>query len=113
MRKILLVIPILFLAIALHSQVVSKQAATPVAKTTTSKSTLNIFPNPATNFIKIKSVKGVSAVIIYNLIGRKIKQYKAEKGKAYSITELPKGMYLVQFLGLDGKALATQRLSKR
>jgi len=50
---------------------------------------------------------------VYNLVGRKIKEFKVEKGKSYSITELPKGMYLIQFVGVDGKVLTTQRLSKR
>jgi len=96
----------------LQSQSVSK-ASTNSSSATVSNTTLKIYPNPASNFFKLKQVTGVTSIIVYNLVGRKIKQFQIEKNKAYTITDLPKGMYLIQFLGQEGKILTTQRLSKR
>ena len=113
MYKILLVSILGFVALSLHSQSASKAPSTSLSKTNNTKINLKIYPNPATHFIKLKEVTGVTSIIVYNLVGRKIKQFQTEKGKAYSITDLPKGMYLIQFLGLEGDILTTQRLSKR
>lgn len=96
----------------LQSQSASK-ATTINSSKTASKTNLKIYPNPASNFFKLKEVSGVTSIIVYNLVGRKIKQFQTHKNKAYTITDLPKGMYLIQFLGLEGKILTTQRLSKR
>jgi len=113
MYRILLVSLLIFTAISLQSQSASKVPSTSLSQANNTKINLKIYPNPATHFIKLKEVTGVTSIIVYNLVGRKIKKFQAEKGKAYSITDLPKGMYLIQFLGLEDKVLTTQRLSKR
>lgn len=78
------------------------------------KSRVKIYPNPAVNFIGLNEVAGVSSIIIYNLVGRKMKNFNAQKeGEKYNVSDLPKGMYLVQFKGKDGKVLTTQRMSKK
>lgn len=114
MYRNLLIILILFFSFhfTLQSQSASKASISNSSKTI-SKSILKIYPNPAANFFKLKEVTGVTSIIVYNLVGRKIKQFQTQKNKAYTITDLPKGMYLIQFLGLEGKILTTQRLSKR
>lgn len=108
---------ILLLSFSFHFTLQSQSAASKVSTSnsskTVSKSGLKIYPNPASNFFKLKEVSGVTSIIVYNLVGRKIRQFQTEKNKAYAITDLPKGMYLIQFLGLEGKILTTQRLSKR
>jgi len=75
---------------------------------------LTIYPNPATDFIIINDEKSsVNQVIIYNLIGRKIKGFRSATDNKYFVGDLPKGMYLVQMLGVDGTVITTQRISKR
>ena len=75
---------------------------------------LTIYPNPATDFIIINDEKSsVNQVIIYNLIGRKIKGFRSATDNKYFVGGLPKGMYLVQMLGVDGTVITTQRISKR
>ncbi len=113
MYRILLVSCIVFITTTLYSQSADKVPSTSFSKTNNTKINLKIYPNPATHFIKLKEITGVTSIIVYNLVGRKIKQFQTEKGKAYPITDLPKGMYLIQFLGLEGDVLITQRLSKR
>jgi len=110
MRLVLLLSVILFFTFTLQGQTLTAKGIS--AKSFINKE-LKVFPNPATNFIQIKESSKVGAIIIYNLIGRKIKNFTPVKDKAYQITDLPKGMYLIQLLDFSGKVLSTQRLSKK
>ncbi|MEM1122607.1 MAG: T9SS type A sorting domain-containing protein [Bacteroidota bacterium] len=110
MRKILLIIPILCLTICAMAQLdaqIADASIRPLKKTT------KIYPNPAFNFIGLNNVANVQSITIYNLVGRKIKQFQTSKDKRYDITDLPRGMYLVQLVGRDGKVVTTQRMSKK
>ena len=79
----------------------------------TSKKNISVFPNPAINFIGLSETEDVKQLIVFNVVGRKMKSFMVSEGEKYSIAELPKGMYLVQILGYDNKIITTQRLSKR
>jgi type IX secretion system substrate protein len=75
---------------------------------------ITIYPNPATNFISINTDYHVKQINIFNLIGRKLKTIdNVVKDQRYDITELPKGMYLIQIVDTGNKVLTTQRISKR
>ncbi|GAB5552093.1 MAG: hypothetical protein Sapg2KO_16840 [Saprospiraceae bacterium] len=79
-----------------------------------SNNPIQIFPNPATSYIGITEVKGVQKILIFNLVGRKMKQYEnIAKDRQYFIGDLPKGMYLVQLLNQQNKVITTRRVSKR
>ena len=110
MRLALLLTVLLFFTLTLQGQTLTEKGITSKSSI---KKELKVFPNPATNFIQIKESSEVGAIIIYNLIGRKIKDFKPVKDKAYQISDLPKGMYLIQLLDFSGKILFTQRLSKK
>lgn len=110
MRKNLLIIPFLFLTFIAMAQ---SKVDTGNASTNTFAKSIKIYPNPAFNFIGLNQVTGVGTIIIYNLVGRKMKIFNAFKGKKYDIADLPRGMYLVQLLGSDGKIMTTQRMSKK
>jgi len=75
---------------------------------------ITIYPNPATDFIIVNDEQStVNQVIVYNLIGRKMKGFRSATDNKYFVGDLPKGMYLVQMLGTDGNVITTQRISKR
>ncbi len=75
---------------------------------------VSIYPNPASDFINIQDKDDVVGnVLVYNLAGRKIKSFSVDGNQLLNIMDLPKGMYLVQFLDKKEKLLTTQRLSKR
>ena len=74
---------------------------------------LHIFPNPATDYISVSNDDDVEEIIIYNVVGRLIRQFNVEEDGKYRISDLRNGMYLVRFFNSRGKLLATQRLSKR
>ena len=79
----------------------------------TSKKNISVYPNPATNFIGLSETEDVKQLIVFNVVGRKMKSFMVSEGEKYNIAELPKGMYLVQILNYDNKVITTQRLSKR
>ncbi len=79
------------------------------------KSELTIYPNPTTDFIGVKNTDSnkVTQITIYNLVGKKMKNFPVIEGKKYYIADLPEGLYLVQMIGADAKVIRTQRMTKR
>ena len=67
--------------------------------------TVYLYPNPAKNTFQV-SVE-TSSLLIYDIKGKKIKEYKGsfEKNKQFSITDLQKGVYLVVTNTTKGKSL--------
>ena len=112
MKKHLLLITFLLLGILNFAQADNKN---PLAlfQNPATKGELQVYPNPATNFIKISDNQNVEKIVIFNLVGSKMKTFKAMKGEKYFVGDLPKGIYLIQLLGKQNKILRTQRVSKR
>ncbi len=79
----------------------------------TKKIEIKVFPNPVTNHFSINNQKEVKEIIVFNMVGRAMKRYKYVAGEKYFVGDLPKGMYLIQFLGAKSKIITTQRVSKR
>jgi hypothetical protein len=75
--------------------------------------TIKIFPNPATDYIELSQNDKVAKVVVFNLVGKELKRFDAADGQRYNISELPKGLYLVQLLDKGGQTIVTQRVSKR
>lgn len=112
MKRNLLTIYFLLIAFAICAQSGLKNRKD-VATRGADKSTLQIFPNPADNFIGVSANEEIKKIMVYNLVGREMKKFDAIKGKTYFVGDLPKGIYLVQLLGSKNKILRTQRVSKR
>ena len=74
---------------------------------------ITIYPNPASDFIQISNHEDVSQIIVFNLVGRKMKTFEVQGDEKYNISNLPKGMYLVQLVNHGKKIITTQRISKR
>ena len=108
-KNLLFILLALFLTSAAFAQSNTEE---PVAKLASKKS-ISVFPNPAINFIGLSNSDDVNQLIVFNVVGRKMKSFMVSDGEKYNIAELPKGMYLIQILGHDKKIITTQRLSKR
>lgn len=79
-----------------------------------SEQQLAIYPNPATDFFKIKQTSGVKEVKIFNLVGRQVKDFSAvTKDQSFQVADLPSGMYLVQLINFRNEVITTHRLNKR
>lgn len=103
MKRILLVFAFVLSGAALLS-----------AQQSNSKPDLSVFPNPATEFISVQDKNDVVGFIsVFNLVGKKVKEFEFVKGEQYAIGDLPKGMYLVQILDRGKHTLTTQKLEKR
>ena len=57
---------------------------------------LAVYPNPASDRIRIEGLEADSEVQIYNAIGELVKTVKAEANGEINIVELAKGLYLVR-----------------
>ncbi len=59
---------------------------------------IDIYPNPATEFFKIKNsnISNEKLVEIYNIQGKKIKEYKYKQDITYNINDLKKGIYIIK-----------------
>ena len=101
MKKILLSFAFVLVGVALGAQ-------------NNSKPDLSVFPNPATEYISVQDKNdAVGFLSVFNLVGKKVKEFEFVKGEQYSIADLPKGMYLVQILDRGKRNLTTQKIEKR
>lgn len=75
---------------------------------------IRIYPNPASDYIKISNPEGIETMELYNLIGKKVKTFDVgSSNSTFNISNLPKGMYLIRLLDDDSDVLTTKRISKR
>jgi Secretion system C-terminal sorting domain len=74
---------------------------------------VSIYPNPASEYITVNNEEAVKSIYVFNVLGRKMKNFEVEKGERYEIGDLPNGLYVVQLVGKNNKVLTTQRLTKR
>jgi hypothetical protein len=75
---------------------------------------IQIFPNPATDYIQLSNSEDVKKIVIINMVGRRLRVFEAiEDQKLYRIGDLPRGMYLVQIIGDKNKIITTKRVKKQ
>jgi len=68
------------------------------------KSSISIFPNPATSNVQIIAEKNIDQIDVYNVLGKLVLSRSAVHAKETSInlTALPVGLYTVRVLGDNG-----------
>lgn len=113
MKKTLLALTFLLTGLAVQAQLAYSGGDNGRNSRSAETATLQVFPNPATDYFSITSQQNIEHIAIYNLLGRQLKTFAYTEGERYFIGDLPKGMYLVQIMGRDNRLLSTQRLSKR
>ena len=103
MKQLLLVFVLMLGGLALRGQ-----QANPA------KPELSVFPNPAIDNISVHdNSELVLEIVVFNLVGRKVKSFEHLKGEYHYIGDLPKGVYLVQMLDKTKHILTTQKIDKR
>ena len=101
MKQTLLVFAFLFAVIVLRAQ-------------SSARPELSVFPNPTTENISVQdNADAVGQIVVFNLLGKKIKVFEASKGEHYYIGDLAKGVYLVQLVGRNKQVVKTQKIEKR
>lgn len=79
-----------------------------------SKADLSVYPNPTTEYISVNDNNdAVGFIAIFNLVGKKVKEFDFIKGESLFVADLPKGMYLVQIQDRSKKVMKTQKVDKR
>lgn len=74
---------------------------------------IKVYPNPVLQRFRLSSNKLTKRVVVYNLLGRQVKDFAYQDGASYEVGELPTGAYLVQLLGQDGQVVVTRLLHKQ
>ena len=103
MKKLILAISFVFFSLAAFAQM-EKRSDNVV---------ISIYPNPATDYITVNNEDAVKNIVLFNMVGRKMRTFTAEKGERYEVSDLPNGVYVVQLFGKNNKVLTTQRLTKK
>ena len=74
---------------------------------------IQVYPNPATDYIAISEDKPVQRLAIFNLVGRQMREFEVAKGRQYPVADLPDGIYLIQLIDHGNQVITTHRISKR
>lgn len=78
------------------------------------KADLSIYPNPTTEYISVNDNSDVVGYIaVFNLVGKKVKEFDFVKGESLLVADLPKSMYLVQIQDRKRQVLKTLKMDKR
>ncbi|WP_375436292.1 serine hydrolase [uncultured Hymenobacter sp.] len=78
------------------------------------ESAAQFHPNPATNSVTVASVPGTVRLRLLDVTGRVVRQQVAATTEtSVSLTGLPNGLYLLQWLAPEGRVLVTRRLVVR
>lgn len=103
MKQLLLVFVLFLGGVALKAQQASG-----------AKPELSVFPNPAIDNITVQDNNdAVNQIVVFNLVGKKVKTFEHLKGEYHYVGDLPKGVYLVQLIDKAKHILTTQKIDKR
>jgi len=109
MKQTLLVFLFVFgLSVAASAQVSLRSSSSQVLD----RVELRVYPNPVVDHFEISESDQINHIRVYNLVGRKMKDYTYTKEERYYVGDLPRGLYLVQLIGNNNKTLITRRINK-
>jgi hypothetical protein len=72
-----------------------------------------VFPNPAAEYFELSGADNIDQIVVYNMVGRRVRAFTATPGKRYYLAGLPDGLYLVSLVSHRHGVVKTMRLSKR
>ncbi len=74
---------------------------------------IKVFPNPTSNFISLSGDENIDQIVIYNVVGRKVRDFTVAEGRRYPVADLPNGIYMLSLLSRKSGIVKTLRLSKK
>ncbi len=74
---------------------------------------VKLYPNPTTDFFMLDGDAEIEFVEVYNLLGRKVREFVALEGRTYDVSDLHSGFYLVRLMAGEESVIKTINLSKR
>lgn len=81
--------------------------------TLANKVEIQVYPNPVQTHFSINNNTQVKDIVVFNLVGKELKRFVYSDNERYFLGDLPKGIYLVQFLDRQKNILTTRRVNKR
>ena len=80
-------------------------------------SSIQIYPNPVEDYLMVKNPDNqrIRKIAVYNILGSKVKTYRAEPGaiiNRINMQNLDKGVYMVRVLGPNNRMLKSKSVSK-
>ncbi len=80
-----------------------------------SRTDVEIFPNPAVNYINIKSPSNIGEVVIFDILGRQMlkENLAGRHGGTISVESLREGTYFISIHDTNGDRIKTSRLIKQ
>jgi hypothetical protein len=77
------------------------------------QSVLRVFPNPVIEYFILNDEAGtVEQIIVFNILGKTLKTFRAADGPRFMVSDLPEGIYLVRFVNANNNIIKTIRISK-
>ncbi len=105
---------VLSLSVFSYAQISNGDNPSPPEKTSISKASLKLYPNPTSDYFQIKSNFSIKKVEVYSILGNKIKEFSTSSStRDFDIRDLDRGMYLVSVIDSKNKVVKTLRLSKQ
>lgn len=93
--------------------VLVKSATLSTSELNKQKNTFKVYPNPASEFINIKSEKRISEILIFDVAGKQIDHIKSDGVEVkIPVSHLPEGTYIIQTKTSEG-LLTSQKFIKK
>lgn len=73
---------------------------------------LSVFPNPTADYFNVRGGNGIDRVVLYNILGREMRNFNVAPGQRYYIGDLPNGLYLASMVDDNKGIVKTLRLKK-
>jgi len=90
---------------------VSLVEGTNVSVSTNRADAVKIYPNPAVNNLYISSKSEIRKVVIYNVVGKQVKEY-SNVLQSVNVSDLKSGVYMIKTTDANGKSV-TSKFMKR
>lgn len=72
-----------------------------------------LYPNPTSDFFQLSESADIDRIVVMNLLGRRVGQFRSFAGGRYDVSRLPDGIYLVSLVNDEYGIIRTLRMSKR
>jgi hypothetical protein len=75
--------------------------------------TINIFPNPASDYFSLTETQEIQNLVIYNVLGHQVKTFDVNANRQFDVNDLPNGSYLIGLINKEGRMVKTLRFQKQ
>lgn len=76
------------------------------------KEVIRIYPNPSSGYFQLSETQAIQQLLMYDMLGQKIRQFEVSPDQQYDISGLPAGAYLIQLIGRKQGGIKTIELLK-